>query len=345
MRLSDIFKQSRLNNRAEYVAKERAKAGVLRAGSSGIMSENGEVAGHCVRKAHLRQKGVEIDPPTEDKLIMFDLGYASEDIVYNKLKSALPEGHIILREEEIPIEWTTSNGTKVTGRPDMVICRTKYTDQVHINPTTGSHSIVVEKTPILGLELKSVHSLWTARDVVFNRKPKLSNLIQAAHYMWKLNVPYKLVYSGYSQLGQGMAGNEWITKLFPRMGDPGSEYVEYNEEKGTIKHIRQFEIVYDLRIDAHGRVHYKLEDENDSQWTATIVTTKYIEEYFEKVSTMESTKDLGPRPTTLGATGDKLNYKDCDYCPLKATCDKYESKGYDKWVEEVLKVSETSSDK
>lgn len=342
MNITELFRQSRLNNRAEYKSKEIAKLGVLRAGSSGVISDQGEVAGNCVRKAHLRSLGIELDPPTEDKLIMFDLGFASEDIVYAKLASALADtGHVILREEEIPIEWTTSNGTKVTGRPDVVIC--KAADELPEVKNPKSLLEQIGATPILGLELKSVHSLWVAREVLFNKKPKLPNVIQAAHYMWKLDVPYKLVYSGYSQLGQGMAGNEWIVKMFPQPGEPGSQYVEYsikeNKKTGkitnTIKHIKQFEIVYDLMIDNHGRVLYKLEEEE--KWEPTLVTIPSIEKYFEYVSEMEAESKLGPRPNTIDVHGNKLNYTDCAYCPLQETCDTYEDKGYKKWLAEVLK--------
>lgn len=326
LQLTELFRQSRLNNREEYATKEIAKRGILRAGSSGIISEKGEVAGNCVRKSHLRSVGIEIDPPTEDKLIMFDLGYASEDIVYKKLVSALPaEQYTVLREEEIPIQWNTSNGITVSGRPDIVICKVANNKQ--------------EVRPVLGLELKSVHSVWVAREVLFNRKPKLGNVIQAAHYMWKLGIPYKLVYTGYSQLGQGMAGEDtWASKLFPRMGEPGSEFISYNEQKGTIKHIKQFEVVYDLQFDEAGRLCYKLEEEDPSEWTRTIVTRDSIEKYFEFVSRMEIDEDLGPRPSQIDTVGKKAGYKDCDFCPIRSTCDSHEKKGYKEWMSQVKLV-------
>lgn len=349
MNLTELFKQSRLNNRAEYVEKEKAKLGVLRAGSSGIITDKGEVAGNCLRKSHLRSLGIELDPPTEDKLIMFDLGYASEDIVYEKLISALPEGHVVLREEEIPIEWLTTNGTKVTGRPDIVICKTEKllsTDDRRLlrqeTDSVSKQEVLVEvaslevNKAVLGLELKSVHSVWVAREVLFNRKPKLGNLVQSAHYMWKLNVPYKLTYTSYSQLGQGMVGNDWMAKMFPRPGEPGSEFIEFNK-KNQIKHIRQFEIVYDLKFDDDGILCYKLEAESSSKWTKTIISRDGIESYFEFVSHMEGDKTLGPRPAQLDTLGGKAGYKDCDYCPLKPTCDSHEKLGYDKWLEEVKK--------
>lgn len=329
----DILKmvlQARQSQRDEHSAKEKEKYGVLRAGSTGIMSDEKEVAGACHRVSLLRSKGIEVDPPTPDKYIMFELGYANEDVILKQIESTLPEGYTVLKEEEIPIQWNTSNGTKVTGRPDLVIFNT-------------------EGKPEVGLELKSVHSVWVARDILFKGQPKLNNLAQAAHYMWKLGLPdYKLFYKSYSQLGQGMAGNDWIAKQFPRSGEPGSEFIEYTEvseaqkEKGkgpTIKHIKQFEVVYDLKWDRNGRLQYRNESSR-GVWTSTIITKKSIEDYFEFVSRMELDKNLGPLPAAVDASGDKLNYTQCKYCPLQATCKEYQSKGYDKWMEQVLKVTE-----
>lgn len=333
--IRDRFISARLKNREDYVQKEVDKRGNLRAGSTGIMLE-GDVAGACHRKSLLRSKGIEIDPPTADKLIMFDLGYANEDIIYKRLASTLGPDEILLREEEIPIEWFTGNGTKVSGRPDIVICERVVLD-----------AEMTDTVPRLGLELKSVHSLWVAREVLFNRKPKLDNLVQAAHYMWKLGVPYKLLYQNYSQLGQGMAGNEWIVKQFPRPGEPGSEYVEYSLQKKdpskySIKHIRQFEVIYDIRFDSSGRLQFKLEHESDSKWTSTVITRDSIENYFEYVSQMEASKQLGPRPLTLAYNGDALSYSSCNYCPLQETCKSKEKSGYDNWMAEVIQITSKS---
>lgn len=330
MDLLQLIANSRAAHRQEHIEKEKAKAGVLRAGSTGIMSEEGEVAGACHRVSLLRSKGIEVDPPTWDKYIMFELGYANEDVILKQLRESLPEGYTVKSEEEIPIEWHTSNGTKVTGRPDLVI----------MGPDGKAE---------MGIELKSVHSVWVAREVLFKKQPKLANLAQAAHYMWKLGLSdYKLFYKSYSQLGQGMAGNEWIVKQFPRLGEPGSEFIEFTEvseaqaAKGkgpTIKHIKQFEIVYDLKWDRNGRLQYRVEGTR-SVWTPTIITKAALESYFEFVSRMDKEKILGPLPAAVDSSGDKLNYSQCKYCPLQATCKEYASKGYDKWMEQVLKVTE-----
>lgn len=323
--LTERLTAARLKGRAEHAAGEVAKVGNLRAGSSGILNTEGEVAGQCVRKAHLRQLGIEIDPPDGQKLIMFELGIANESVVADQLRSTLGPGEVLLQEEEIPIEWLTTNGTKVTGRPDIVICR--------------QDAGALKNVPILGIELKTVHSVWTARTVLFKQTPSTSNLVQAAHYMWKLgNIPYRLMYKGYGQLGQGMSWARQMAAMFPAKGEPLSEYLKYND-KGIPLEIGQFEIVYELEFDSTGRLQYRLES-GDGVWKPTLITTQDLERYFEYVSKMATEKLLGPRPLTVDPHGEKLNYTECKYCPLQATCDSSESSGYDSWLVAVRKVVE-----
>lgn len=322
-------RRGREKNQQDFREKEVIRRGVLRAGDTGLMSEEGDIA-HCHRKTHLRQLGIVPEVIDTDKLIMFELGFANEDIVAEGiLHAAREEGYVLLREEEIPISWTTSNGTTVSGRPDIVICRRE------VDEKRG-----VQDVPVLGLELKSVHSIWTMRDVLFNRKPKLDHVAQAAHYMWKLGTPYKLYYKGYSILGQSIAN--WSYKLFPKPGEFGAEYVDYSEGsdgKISIRGTKQFEIAYDLRIDKNGRVEYRVEGD-EGKWHPTLVTIQSVERYYEFVSKMAPNKELGPRPKSLDLHGEKLNYSVCDkkYCPLSATCDKFEDAGYEKWLEEARKL-------
>lgn len=338
MNLTSMIRAGRQVGRDKYKSEEASKLGNLRVGSSGIMSDTGDIAASCHRKALLRSKGIEVDPPDEKKLIMFELGYASEDITTGLLEKALQPGQVILRETEIPIEWQTSNGTRVTGRPDVVLCDQKpWTefDFETILSVAVPDSLLLRNIPKLGIELKSVHSVWTVREVIFNKTPKLANIVQAAHYMWKLGIPYKLVYKSYSQLGQGMSWSPKMAAMFPTEGSPGSEYMKYNE-KGVPLQVDQFEVVYDLDIDQHGRVRYRLEEDSSGKWEYSLVTTHDIERYFQYLSTMDEKKDLGPRPMTLDAVGGKESYDMCGakYCPLSGICDKHE-KSYDVWLSTV----------
>ncbi len=330
IKLHDRIDTARALSRKDHSDKEVLKRGVLRAGSSGIMDADGAIAGACHRVSLLRSKGIEIDPPTEDKHIMFELGYANEDEIVKQLKRTLQPGESLLVEEEIPVEWMTTNGTRVTGRPDIVM--------------------VENGKPVLGLELKSVHSVWVAREVLFGGKPKLNNLVQAAHYMWQLGeIPYKLFYKSYSQLGQGAMGSDFVAKLFPSEGAPGSEYVDYTEvspaqaAKGktpNVKHVKQFEVIYDIRFDKSGRLEFRNEKYQDGPWESTIVTRQDIHRYFEYVSQMEKKKDLGPVPSSVDAVGNKLNYQVCKYCKLKDVCSK--PKPYDQWMQEVTALVDSN---
>lgn len=351
LNITNLFVEARKIAESKRKKEQESKTGNLRAGNSGIMSSSGLVAGSCIRKAHLRQLEIETEVFTEDKLLMFDLGFASEDIILGKLEHFLEGKYKVLSEDAIPTSWKTQNGTVVSGRPDHVVCTT-------------------EGEPVLGLELKSVHSMWTARDVHFGGKPKLSNIIQAAHYMWQLGIPYKLIYSSYSSLGQGMSGasSGWILKMLPAPGEPNSEHISYTyyrkefspkvgreidkkcteeEWKATSKHNRSYSIkelkqkqtVYDLRL-KDDYVQYKLEQ--DTEWKDTVVRVSDIQRYFDFASRISTDKQLGPRPEEIETDGKKANFSVCDYCPLQKTCDKYESQGYDKWLQAVRDYSKVS---
>lgn len=314
--------EGRVIARTNYKAEDEKKLGVLRAGNSGIMNTEGEVAGSCHRVAHLRQLGIELDPPSDSTQIMFQLGVASETQVYEDLVRTSAPNEVVLRETEIPIEWFTSNGTKVTGRPDMVICQ-EDPDGTVVHPTPRPHR---KLKPLLVCELKSVASVWTSRSVLFEGKPKLANLAQVAHYMWKLGVPGRLMYKQYAL----QAMPDFAHKLFPRPDEPGAEYIDYNPQ-GKPKAVRPFEIVYEVEFTDAGVLRFRRE--GLGEWTDTIVNKADIERYYEYISTMASTGSLGPRPLTLDATGVKLSFSMCSYCPLDKLCKT--EKVYETWIESV----------
>lgn len=309
------LERARALAREKHLEGDRLKLGNLRAGNSGIMDPQGNIAGGCHRRSHLRQLGIELEVPTTDKLLMFDLGFANEDLVYDALVTTLSEGETMLREEEIPIEWMTTNGTKVTGRPDIVILN--------------------QGKPTRLLELKSVHSMWTAKDVFFNKTPKMENLVQTAHYMWKLDVQGSLIYRSYSQLGQGMAGGKredrkWMLDQFPKFGQPGSEFIEFNKKTGVPKHLKQFEIVYDVEFDIEGVLQYRVE--GTDRWVTTVISKQDIERYFEYVSTMGEKKLMGPTFTLIKADGRNDTYNHADYCDACKLAD-FAKGDYDRWLE------------
>ena len=309
--LTKLFWSGMESDQKEHADKEVAKLGNLRAGDSGAMTKTGDVVGGCHRRAYIRTfLGAEAEEHDGDSLIMFELGKANELVWLDKLKRSWPG--IIKQEEEIPISWTTTNGVKVTGRPDMVLCN-------------------ADGKPMLGIEHKAICSIWTARDVSFEMTPKVKHLMQAAHYMWKLDIPYRLVYTQYVNYA---IGGDWMAKMFPA----NHPYVEPNE-KGIPKHVMPHVTIYELSFDNAGRIQYRPEG------TDTYLTTKWtrddIMRYYEFTAVMAERKALGPRPTAVKSDGTKASYSDCKYCPLLEVCDKCENK-WEKWNEEVKKRCQSS---
>lgn len=327
--LSARLIQGRQLARQKHREGDAKKLGNLRAGNSGILSKEGDIAGSCPRVSHLRSLGIDLEEPSDSKLIMFQMGIANEDLIYSDLLHTRQANEVILREQEIPINWTTSNGTPVSGRPDMVVCQ--LADGA---PEVEGAAVVMwnetQVIPIFGVEIKSIASVWTTRDVMAEGSPKLPHLIQAGHYSWKLGIPFRLLYKQYSN----QAVPSWAGKLFPRQGESGSEHIEYNE-KGDIKNINPFEIVYELEWSSSKDKHLRYRREGTTDWTKTLVSQADIERFYEFTSTMAETKELGSRPLTIDAAGKEKNYSNCSYCPLLSVCEKEEKKGYDKWLSAV----------
>lgn len=325
--LGGRLRDGRQIQRRKYKEEEQHKLGVLRAGNSGVLTEDGDFTGACPRVSHLRTLGIETDPPTDSRLIMFQMGTANEDVIYNDLIQTKAADEVVLREHEIPIQWATANGTRVTGRPDMVVCR--RTDSVAL--AQESSETPPQFTPVFGVELKGVFSVWTSREVLFDETPKIDNLIQAAHYSWKLGCPFRLMYKQYGL----QAVPSWAGKLFPKRGQKNSEHIEYND-KGDIKAIQPYEIVYELEFDKAGFLKYRRE--GSPKWTKSLVRTQDIERYYEFLSTMAVKKELGARPLTIDPVGNAKNFSKCGYCPLQKTCDSFEGRGYDVWLDEVRRT-------
>jgi hypothetical protein len=281
-------------------AADRAKAGTLRGGSGGWMSEDFKYCtGTCPRKAWARYKGYTLED-NSDKLPMFQGGRLSEDGVCEILEHSWPN---YKREEEVPTSWSTTNGLLVTGRPDIVLCD--------------------NGVPCHGLELKLICSLWTALDVLV--APKVDHIIQAAHYSKQLNVPYTIVYvnrTNWSLL------SDFALKKIPKEGDVGSEVIDYKWYKTKVmedgkakeikyragKDMKPFYRTYNLRWDTHGQVEVNLGGDN---WVTTFVTWSGIERFYNYISTMDERGHCGPVPTPVDISGDSKSYKACAYCNLK----------------------------
>lgn len=310
-RILELFDEGVRLSVDEHAVQEQQKVGILRAGNTGIAALNAkgemEVGGKCHRQTMLRLLGIASEDADYSKELMFDSGRGNEDLWYSVLSRAYKDG-IILREEEIPIQWMTSNGTPVSGRPDLVLC---------------DH----DTKPVLGLELKLLCSFWTTRAILLGQ-PKTMHIMQAAHYSWKLGVPFELWYT--SRVDWPVMG--WAGKHLPKQGEPGSEHISFNE-KGEARKITPFKLGFLLTQDEEGFIHYSAVGRDESA-TKSIVSIPRIQEYYEYVSTMVERKDLGPRPQNLTATGEEVSWSFCSYCPLQSTCDAHES-DFDTWLEEA----------
>jgi hypothetical protein len=291
----------------EKQIEETAKIGVLRGGNSGCGLGDGNFTGECPRKAFMRFHGLfqKTDP---DRFVMFEAGLAVEDTLIKKIERNLQPGQRILRQDECGTAWVTSNGTHVTGSPDIVIA-----------DSAGNY--------LVGIEVKQVSSLWTGLHHVQDKMPSLKHLCQAGHYMDRLKLPaYKLI--NVNPVDFQLPGFKALMEKLPKVGTPGSEYFQY-DKRGSPKKLLPFRFVYDLEFGEDGYLKFRQEG-SKGFWTTTIVHRQGITDFYEHVSNMD--KDLGPRPLTLKCTGDFENYNLCtDYCDFVSICDAYESHP-DRWL-------------
>lgn len=345
------FNLTRRMSNARYLQdlkkKEGERIGTLRAGNSGVMSSSGQIAGECARITHLRSLGIDSKdgPISFSTSILFDRGYNNEDIITEDLAVTLEPGEVILREKQVGTSWTTTNGVKVTGSPDFVVSLSanQYTPGAmlitkDVQGTELAANLHFYAVPQYGIEAKSIASFWTSRDLLIDRQPKLPHIAQAAHYMWQMGIPWKLIYRQYAL----QIVPDWFKTRLPQPGEKFSEFIEYSDKplKGSnskldIKNVKPFEIVYDLEFDESkgGRVRYR--EENTEVWTPTIISKSDVERYYEFTSTLGTTENLGPRPETVDLSGSPKNYSNCGYCDLESTCNSTEKAGYTAWLAEI----------
>lgn len=296
-------------NSEEQSSDRDIKAGRLRAGNSGIVDEHGNVAGSCLMAAHIRELGYVVEEVTNDKLIMFSMGHLSEIQKTREITHALTPGQVLRAEEECAIEWRTSNGTVVSGRPDLAIY--------------GEDGRAVE-----GFELKSIASVYTTSEVLFEATPKLAHLCQAGHYMWQHQIPWTLIYTNY--VNQQIP--DWKARQLPPLPEELKYAVEFRKD-GKLKQVVPFDVSYSLRFDSEGYVEFSLA--GSERWTRSIVRWQDIQRFFEVASTIKETGNLGPRVHTMDALGHELSYSQCGmYCSAHKQFGQYEG-DYGAWLAAV----------
>lgn len=281
--LDELLDAGRAAERAERQGGEAQKLGTMRGGNTGALV-NGKYYGKCARLSWLRSVGLElpIEPNTYE---MFDAGYANEDIVARLLTAS---GTAFQQEEECPIEWVLPNGTKVQGRPDV---------------------LVHQDGKSTGIELKLVSSIWTAKGVHYDLRPKSDHLLQAAHYAYQLGVPYTLTYISRCYWHLSTAPS-WLRDKFR-----GDVYdVDYREDGEPLR-IRPFRRHYDLewRDDV---LWYQTEG---TEWRKTRLTWQAVVDYYTIASQLGEATELPAPPCGVSIDGSK-SYKACDYCDLADVC-------------------------
>jgi hypothetical protein len=311
--LKELLERDDKASNLEHAEQSAEKLGVLRAGNSGIMMEDGNFAGSCPRTTYLRLKGVDIPAPA-DRAVMFEFGRINETILIDKLKRTMGSTFVITGDDVNTVEWQTSSGRKVSGRPDIVVAQK-------------------DGKPLLVVEAKMCGSLSTVRDCRFGNKPKLAHICQAAHYGWRLDAPIKLVYIQSVDYATQMWPSN--VKEYPKPGQAGSEQIDYTEKeigaKGKKeivmmpKRIKPGRTVYDVVIEEDGMVRYRLEG-GKGAWSSTAVSIDAIVAFYEHVDAIESTQVLGPRPLSIDVKGDFLQWDNCSYCSCKPFCDSFETK-------------------
>lgn len=314
--IANLYLQGQLAIDKEGDEREKEKKGTIRIGSSGILDEKtGVSSGNCLRKVHLRYKGLQ--PAIEiSSQLMFDGGLANEDIWDTVLGKTYP--HKIKREEELDLAFTLENISggidEGSGRPDIVL-------------------LDKDDNPEVGIELKSGCSLWTVRDVVFERTPKLPHLIQALNYSMHMDdLPYELWYT--SRVNYAISG--WASKLFvPHIGSPYLATSVDAKGKTNPKNTTPCNVGYKLKWEKDV-AYYKYYDiftsPQEGEWVRTIITKQGIRAFMKRISQEE----IAPRPKNIKATGEKItSWNNCSYCELSDVCDKEENNGYEKWLAAV----------
>jgi hypothetical protein len=128
----------------------------------------------------------------------------------------------------------------------------------------------------------------------------------------------------------------WAQKHFPKHGELNSEYCEYSTNKdgqSEIKKVLPFTKGFQLQFLKSGQLQFK--EAGGKKWVDTIITKDRIAAYYEHVAEMAQSKTLSPRPVNLDYSGQKENWKQCDFCPLIKTCEEYEDKGFEVWLANV----------
>lgn len=307
----ELYLQGRDIEKREHEAKESTKIGTLRGGSSGCIAQDGEIYGTCHRKALARFNGHQSEIE-EISYTWFDAGYANEEAWIQKLTKsveAMGPNYQLKAEEECPIEWEV-DGTKVTGRPDIMVFK--------------------NEKPILGLELKVVCAVNAAVNIYCEDKPKIENLLQAAHYSMIHNCPFTLVYSFRNRSrvpGWAERHKDKLNLSYEKTFTNSKTGKSFTKREYTIEPFtKEFKIGFE-----DGHIYFVREC---GEKVLTDFTADGIKAYYAMIVDMSKNQHLADRPSTKDLYGAPLPYNLCNYCPFQDACDQFEN-DYQSWLDKI----------
>jgi hypothetical protein len=286
-----LFRQGTKKLDENRQAKENGKQGWFRVGTSGAVVE-GHVIGTCHRIGLLRFLGIQGEA-NEITRAIWDSGEANEFVWERALEA---DGtYTVLRDKDIPIQFDV-RGTPGSGSPDIVLAK--------------------DGIPVYGIELKIVESSQSAVGLWLDKKPKADNLIQAAHYAMRLNIPYSLVYTynGISDFPY------WAIKKYGIA--PKTKLQPFKMEFGV-----------EWRDD---RLWYTTMDGKEVK---TSIDKQSIENYYEMILDMQAGQDLYLPYTSLEVDKSSMPFDKCKYCTFSEACTDYESHNdYNRWLDDSKRL-------
>lgn len=290
---------------ADGAVKEASRRGTLSGGGSAGAVIRGKWYGKCGRLALLRSRGFG-EPKTSDTLDMFSAGNANEVIVAGLFESA---GYSV--ERDAKLEYFLADGRAVTSHLDFLF-----------RDMAGRPSLVVET--------KLVSSIWTAKDVNYELRPKSDHLIQLGHYLAQLpGAAGVLLYSSRCDWHVSTAPRFLQDKF--RAGPHGPVHdIQYKDDGSPMK-IRPFNRAYDVGFDDQNRLWYQTDGLDR---VTTRLTKASMRAFYDGVSKAARAETLTPRPGAVGVDGFKT-YSPCDYCQLKSVCDTHETSDFQTWLDHV----------
>lgn len=295
MDIVGLFQSGTKNLEQKRAEAEVSKQGTLRVGSCGALVK-GNVLGTCHRIALARLIGLQ-EPINKAKRAIFDSGEANEYVWVRALQA---EGnyqvwHDAAIPDQFKIRWHTE-GNLGTGTPDILLG--------------------IDDQPVIGIELKVVESIQSATSLLVEKKPKVDNLLQAAHYSMRLGIPFVLVYT------------------FNGTGDwPYWAIKKYSIPKGS--KVQPFKMQFLVEWKEAGLTWTS----EDGEAHTLSIQQSNIEDYYKLLLEMKDQKDLYLRYPSMEADGSNMPFDKCAYCSINDACTEYDAKGeYDLWVDRVRQL-------